>query len=99
MSQALMQKAIQLFDGPQVFARSKVIHSTSVYMNSQNNCFTLNIGEPGTPRCNEDFWLLNFLRCYSDCILTTGQILRKEPYCFEMGQIKELDFKEDVYFN
>lgn len=50
-----------------------------VYVNDKDEFFCLNIGEESTPKCAADLWVLNFLRCYSDCIVTTGQILRKEP--------------------
>jgi len=78
MSTKVMEQALKLFEGPSTFAKSKVIHSTSVYMNKSDQLFTINVGERGSPRCKEDFWLLHFLRCYSDCIVTTGAILRKE---------------------
>jgi len=82
MSTKVMEQALKLFDGPSIFARSKVIHSTAVYMNKSDQLFTINVGEPGSPHCREDLWLLHFLRCYSDCIITTGAILRKERDTF-----------------
>lgn len=51
-----------------------------------------------SPRCLDDFWVLNFLRCYSDCIVTTGQILRDEPYAFDPSLAEKLKLPKAVYF-
>lgn len=83
MSVKVAEQSLKLFDGPSTFARSKVIHSTACYLSKDDQLYTINIGEKGTPKCDDDFWLLHFLRCYSDCIITTGQILRKEPHAFD----------------
>ena len=98
MSVKVVEQALKLFDGPQTFSRSKVIHSTAVYMNKSDQLYTINVGESGSPRCKEDFWLLNFLRCYSDCIVTTGAILRKEPEAFNPNIPSMLGFDKNVYF-
>lgn len=48
--------------------------------------------------CPADFWMLQFLRTFSDCIVTTGKILRKEPDCFEPRVIKAMGFDPKIYF-
>ena len=45
-----------------------------------------------------DFWVLQFLRTYSDCIVTTGKILRKEPDAFDTKMLKPFEFDPNVYF-
>lgn len=60
--------------------------------------FTINIQE-GAPRCRDDFWMLHFLRTYADCIITTGQILRKEPRAFLSQAHKMLGFDPKVAFS
>lgn len=97
MSIEIAEKAMKLFQGAGVFTRSKVIHSTSCYLNEKDQLFTINIGK-NSPKCLADLWVLNFLRCYSDCILTTGQILRQEPLAFHPEQPKALGFDPKVFF-
>ena len=43
--------------------------------------------------------MLHFLRTYSDCILTTGSILRKEPGAYEPSLIKQMGFDLSVFFD
>jgi len=42
--------------------------------------------------------MLQFLRTYADCIVTTGKILRKEHECFDPKLIKTFDFDSKIYF-
>ena len=42
--------------------------------------------------------MLQFLRTYSDCIVTTGQILRKEPEAFDPRAVKTMGFDPKIYF-
>ncbi len=98
LPQKIADEALKLFDGPSTFARSKVIHSIACYLNKNDQLFTINVGEQGSPRCKEDLWLLHFLRCYSDCIVTTGQILRKEPDAFRAVVPQMLGFDPKLYF-
>ena len=78
----LLEEAHKLFGGPHIFTNSKVIHSTACYINNDDHMFTINIQE-GAPFCQKDLWMLQFLRTYADCIVTTGKILRSEPACFD----------------
>ena len=79
---SVTKNVIRLFQGFQFFGQAKVIHAASVWHNPGNGLiYSMNMNE-NTPKCKEDFWTLNFLRTYADCILTSGQILRKEPNAF-----------------
>ncbi len=98
MGPTIAEKALNLFEGAGVFNKSKVIHSTACYLNKDDQLLTINVGEKGAPRCLSDLWVLNFLRCYSDCIITTGQILRKEPHAFNPKVVEMLGFDPNVYF-
>ena len=71
MSLDVAKKALEIFGGPPTFSKSKIIHSTACYMNKHEQLFTINISDEA-PRCKNDFWMLHFLRAYSDCIVTTG---------------------------
>lgn len=42
--------------------------------------------------------MLQFLRTYADCIVTTGKTLRNEPEAFDTSLIKSMDFDPLVYF-
>ena len=54
--------------------------------------------QAGAPYCPVDFWILQFLRTYSDCIITTGKILRKEPDAFDTKVLKAFELNPEVYF-
>ena len=71
MSEDVAYQALDLFGGPSMFRNSRVIHSTSCYLNKTGQLFTINL-QAGAPYCPLDFWVLQFLRTYSDCIVTTG---------------------------
>ena len=86
-----------MIGGPTYFRHTKVIHSTACYANKNGQLFTINL-QAGAPYCPSDFFLLQFLRTYSDCIVTTGQILRKEPDCFDTSVIGTIGLKPRVYF-
>ena len=86
MSLSIADRTITMFGGPTLFRHSKVIHSTACYMNRHGQLFTINL-ERGAPHSPDDFWMLQFLRTYSDCIVTTGKILRKEPDAFDPSVI------------
>ena len=43
--------------------------------------------------------MLHFLRTYSDCILTTGSILRKEPGAYEPSLVEQMGFDLQVFFD
>ena len=95
---SVTKNALRLFQGFQYFGRSKVIHSAAVWLNpGSGKLYSMNINEL-TPRCREDFWTLNFLRTYADCILTTGQILRKEPNAFHPDIPEKLGLPKDIYY-
>ena len=86
------------FGGFQPFARAKVIHSAAVWVNPNDaKLYSININE-NSPKCKQDFWMLNFLRTYSDCIVTTGNILRKEPLAFHPEVPKQLGLPVETYF-
>ena len=52
-----------------------------------------------SPKCKEDWWSVNFVRTYSDCILTSGKILRNEPNSYHPDIPASLGFPTDIYFN
>lgn len=43
--------------------------------------------------------MLNFLRTYADCIVTSGKILRDEPFAFDSRVPAMLGLNQNVYFN
>jgi len=67
-------------------------------MNPHLQLFQINI-EPQAPKSASDFWFFNFLRTYTDCSITTGAILRKEPLCFDPYTVNKLKFDKDIYFS
>ena len=83
--------------GPTFFRHTKVIHSTACYVNKNGQLFTINL-QAGAPYCPQDFFALQFLRTYSDCIVTTGKILRKEPDCFDTSVIRTMGLDPRIYF-
>lgn len=97
MDQQIADKALTLFGGPSLFRHSKVIHSQAVYLNKSGQLCTINV-QAGAPYCPKDHWVLQFLRTYSDCIVTTGSILRKEPNAFDNSLITSMDFDPHVFF-
>jgi len=80
-----------------LFRHSKVIHSTACYLNKHGQLCTINV-QAGAPYCPSDFWVLQFLRTYADCIVTTGKILRKEPDAFDTSMIRSMGFNPSIYF-
>ena len=97
--EAVFDRAHAYFGGFGLFGRAKVIHCAAVWQNPRDGkYYSMNINEEA-PKCTEDFWTLNFLRTYADCIVTTGQILRKEPAAFDPGVLKPLGLPYDIYFN
>lgn len=70
------------------FKKTKVIHSMSTVL-IDNDLYSIKIG-PKSPKSKDDFWALNFLRAFSDCILTTGKILRSEPDAFHPAILQEV---------
>lgn len=58
--------------------RTGVVHVTAVWDAGGGHHFTLDIN-PQTPFCYHDSFVLNFCRARADAIVTTGQILRREP--------------------
>ena len=79
---AVTDNILNWYGGFQPFGRAKVIHSQAVWQNQKDGkLYSININE-NSPKCKHDFWTLNFMRPYADCILTTGKILRDEPLCF-----------------
>jgi len=94
----VVEKAQHYLGGFGVFNKSKVIHSTAVWMNPRDqNLYQININDE-SPKCAQDFWVLNFLRTYADCIITTGNILRKEPQAFDPRLLKPLKLPPNIYF-
>jgi hypothetical protein len=86
------------FGGFQPFGQAKIIHSASVWQNPRDGkLYSININEQ-SPKSKHDFWMLNFLRCYTDCVLTTGKILRNEPLCFHPDVPGRLGLPNEVYF-
>ena len=58
----------------------------------------MNMDKRGTPKCESDLWVLNFLRCYSDAIVTSGENLRAETDPFLPSQPAEVGLDPDIYF-
>ena len=57
-----------------MFGRAKTIHSAAVWENTRDGkLYSININGH-SPQFKEDFWTLQFLRTYCDCIITTGKI-------------------------
>ena len=89
---------LKWFGGFQIFGRAKVIHSLAVWQNPKDDkLYSININKH-SPKSYHDFWTLNFLRTYSDCIVTTGKILRNEPQAFNPHVVRELKFPLNVYY-
>lgn len=88
--ETVLNRAFSYLGGFGLFGQAKVIHCTAVWQNPRDNIFyQINLNEHA-PKCHQDFWVLNFLRTYADCIVTTGSILRKEPLAFYPGILKAL---------
>lgn len=58
--------------------KTGIVHVTAVWDGGAGLLFTLDINSE-TPPCHHDFFLLNLCRARADAIVTTGQILRREP--------------------
>lgn len=95
----VFDRAHSYLGGFKLFGSAKVIHCAAVWQNpNDNNLYSININDE-SPKCKEDFWTLNFLRTYADCIVTTGSILRKEPMAFYPGILKPLQLPYNIYFD
>jgi len=82
MSHEVAEKALELFGSLHNFQHSKVIHSHLCYLKDKKLHQIRN--QATSFKCPEDWWALNFLRTYSDVLVTTGRILRDEPDAFEV---------------
>ena len=81
-----------------MFGRAKVIHSAAVWENpNDGKLYSININDQA-PKWRHDYWTLNFMRTYADCIVTTGKILRKEKMAFHPDIPDMLGLPRDVYF-
>ena len=90
-------RAMELFKGPHLLKDSQIIHSVVCYVDG-SQLRVVKTEHPKAPRCAADFWMLNYLRCYTDCIMTTGAILRLEQSCFDKNLPQILGFDPQVYF-
>lgn len=81
VSLQVLDKVTKMIGGFDSFARAKVIHSAAVALKKDNKLYQININEH-SPQSENDYFLLSFLRTYSDCIITTGKILREEDQAF-----------------
>jgi hypothetical protein len=88
MSLKVTDKALEMFGSMNLFANSKVIHSHATYFRD-GKLYQLNINEK-SPKCDEDFWALNFFRTYSDCLVASGKTLRNEPRSHDTSSLSEL---------
>ena len=81
-----------------MFGRAKTIHSAAVWENTRDGkLYSININGH-SPQFKEDFWTLQFLRTYCDCIITTGKILRAEPMAFNPDVLQMLKLPKAAYF-
>ena len=95
---AVTNNVLNWFGGFQDFGRASVIHSAAVWQNpNDGKLYSININE-NSPKSKQDFWTLNFMRTYCDCIITTGSILRKEPLAFHPDVPLKLGLPTEVYF-
>lgn len=97
MNEKIAQKCHDLIGGPTLLRKSKIIHSTACYRNKNDQLFTINL-QAGAPYCPNDFFILQFLRTYADCIVTTGRILRREPEAFDVSMIRTMGLDPHIYF-
>lgn len=97
LGDGVARKALACFGGLGLFRHTKVIHSTACLLGSRGELFTVNL-QAGAPGCPADLWVLQFLRTYVDCIVTTGKILRTEPAAFDTSVIKSVGLDPRVYF-
>jgi hypothetical protein len=82
-----------------MWGRAKVIHTAAVWENQKDGkLYSININD-NAPKWKQDFWTLNFMRTYADCIITTGKILRKEKMAFHPDVPEMLRLPKNVYFN
>lgn len=88
MSLTIAEMALNVFGSLHNFSKTQVIHSNASYMNPEGKLFQINLRED-SPKCEQDWWSLNFLRTYSDCIVTSGKILREEPHSFHQSYITD----------
>ncbi len=84
----LIEKVKCVFGDLNLFKESKVMHSSSTILRD-GNLFQIKINEQ-SPKIDEDFFGVHFLRTYSDCILTTDMIIREEPKAFDVSPLTSM---------
>ena len=98
MGDSVSGRLLKYFGGPTLFARAKVTHTMAVYQRVSDERYFCIEQKPGAPCSLDDLWLLYFLRTFSDCIITTGKILRDEPEAFNPAPIHKFKIKPNVFF-
>ncbi|CDW72777.1 UNKNOWN [Stylonychia lemnae] len=99
MQTSLMSKAEQIFGDLSLLDSTKVMHSHAVVL-KDSKLNQIVFGAPGAPCCSLDLYFFNLLRIRAQCMITSGKIVRNDPYAFNTDfHLKKNGLDEDDFFN
>ncbi len=82
MNDRVTDKATHVFGELQVFKKTKIINMNTALLKNDGSLWQMN-QEYYNTKSDEDKFAESFIRCYSDCILTTFNNLRRQEALYQ----------------
>ena len=75
MSDAITEEALKIFGELTILKKVNILNVSTILC-KDDKLYQMNQGDKKSTRLKESLWVESFMRCYSDCIMTSMNALR-----------------------